>query len=83
MVKNRETKESFDEAECELLIRQHLSRRFLELGLICRSDDRGDPVIQLAPPLTCGPEQFDQIVAILRIVLIEGMEKLGMATSVA
>jgi adenosylmethionine-8-amino-7-oxononanoate aminotransferase len=78
MVKNRETKETFDADECELLIRQHLSRRFLELGLICRSDDRGDPVIQLAPPLICGPKEFDEIVAILRIVLIEGMEKLGM-----
>jgi hypothetical protein len=78
MVKNRETKETFNADECELLIRQHLSRRFLELGLICRSDDRGDPVIQLAPPLTAGPKEFDAIVAILRIVLIEGMEKLGM-----
>jgi adenosylmethionine-8-amino-7-oxononanoate aminotransferase len=81
MVKNRETKESFNAEECELLIRQHLSRRFLELGLICRSDDRGDPVIQLAPPLIAGPKEFDEIVAILRIVLIEGMEILGMATS--
>ena len=79
MVKDRVTKESFSAEECEILIRQHLSKRMLELGLICRSDDRGDPVIQLAPPLIAGPAEFDAIVAILRQVLLEGMELLGMA----
>ena len=78
-MKDRVTKESFSAEECEILIRQHLSKRMLELGLICRSDDRGDPVIQLAPPLIAGPAEFDAIVAILRQVLLEGMELLGMA----
>ena len=28
----------------------------LRRGLICRADDRGDPVVQLSPPLIAGPE---------------------------
>ena len=47
--------------ECEWLIRGFLSNRLLELGLICRADDRGDPVIQLSPSLVAGPEEFDAI----------------------
>jgi hypothetical protein len=30
----------------------------LPRGLICRADDRGDPVIQLSPPLIAGPARF-------------------------
>jgi adenosylmethionine-8-amino-7-oxononanoate aminotransferase len=42
-----------------------------EEGLYCRSDDRGDPVVQLAPPLTIGQDQFDEITGILRGCLLE------------
>ena len=51
--------EAFTDEECEWLIRGFLSKRLLELGLICRADDRGDPVIQLSPPLVAGPEEFE------------------------
>ena len=47
-----------------------------ESGLICRADDRGDPVIQLAPPLTCGPEEFDYITTRLRSVLTEAWKQI-------
>ena len=47
-----------------------LSRELLRNGLICRGDQYGDPVIQLAPPLTAGPEQFEEMEAILRPALI-------------
>jgi adenosylmethionine-8-amino-7-oxononanoate aminotransferase len=40
-----------------------------EAGLLARADDRGDPVVQICPPLIAGPEQFEEIEAALRHVL--------------
>jgi adenosylmethionine-8-amino-7-oxononanoate aminotransferase len=71
LVKDRDTRESFSADESEWLLRGFLSGRLFESGLICRADDRGDPVIQLSPPLVCGPEQFDEICGTLRTVLTE------------
>ena len=71
LVKDRDTKTSFDDDESEWLLRGFLSGRLFERGLICRADDRGDPVIQLSPPLVAGQQQFDEIVAILADVLEE------------
>ena len=48
--------------------------QLFERGLICRADDRGDPVVQLSPPLIAGPEQFAEIEAVLRPVLTEASE---------
>ena len=67
---------SFTDEECEWLIRRFLSRRLLELGLICRADDRGDPVIQLSPPLVSGPEEFELIASTLRQALAEAWKEL-------
>ncbi|MGI8727142.1 MAG: aspartate aminotransferase family protein [Solirubrobacterales bacterium] len=75
LVKDRETKEEFTDDESEWLLRGFLSGELYRRGLICRADDRGDPVIQLAPPLTCGTEQFTEITDILRGVLTEANEK--------
>jgi adenosylmethionine-8-amino-7-oxononanoate aminotransferase len=77
LVRNRDTKASFSDKESEELLRGFLSNRLLELGLICRADDRGDPVIQLSPPLIAGPEQFNEIVQILRTALTEAVGRLG------
>ncbi len=52
------------------------SKALFEAGLYCRADDRGDPVIQLAPPLICGQEHFDEIEQILRSVLTEAWARL-------
>ena len=49
--------EPLSDDQCEWLIRRFLGRRLLELGLYCRADDRGDPIIQLAPPLIVGPQR--------------------------
>jgi adenosylmethionine-8-amino-7-oxononanoate aminotransferase len=68
--------EDFSDAECEWLIRGFLSKRLLELGLICRADDRGDPVIQLSPSLVAGPEEFDLITSTLHQVLLEAWKEL-------
>ncbi len=69
LVKDKSTKQTFDEAESERLLRGFLSKALFEAGLYCRADDRGDPVIQLAPPLTIGPREFTEIEQILRDVL--------------
>jgi adenosylmethionine-8-amino-7-oxononanoate aminotransferase len=72
LVKDKVTKETFNDDEAERLLRGFLSKALFDAGLYCRADDRGDPVIQLAPPLTLEQAQFDEIEQILRAVLVEG-----------
>jgi adenosylmethionine-8-amino-7-oxononanoate aminotransferase len=69
LVKDQDTKESFSDEEGEELLRGYLSGELYRNGLICRTDDRGDPVIQLAPPLIADTEQFEDNGEILRKVL--------------
>ncbi|MGK5685229.1 aspartate aminotransferase family protein [Actinoplanes sp. URMC 104] len=76
LVKDKATKETFDEDESERLLRGFLSSALFEAGLYCRADDRGDPVIQLAPPLIAGEAQFAEIEQILRSVLTEASNRL-------
>jgi adenosylmethionine-8-amino-7-oxononanoate aminotransferase len=76
LVKDKETRESFTDEESETLLRGFLSGELYRRGLICRADDRGDPVIQLSPPLIAGPEQFAEIEAVLRPVLTEAGERM-------
>jgi adenosylmethionine-8-amino-7-oxononanoate aminotransferase len=77
LVKDRDTKASFDHDEGEQLLRGFVSGELYRRGLICRADDRGDPVIQLAPPLIAGPQQFEEMEAILRVVLTAASERVG------
>jgi adenosylmethionine-8-amino-7-oxononanoate aminotransferase len=76
LVRDKETKESFSEEESETLLRGFLSVELYRRGLICRADDRGDPVIQLSPPLIAGPEQFEEMHAVLRSVLTEAGDRM-------
>ena len=76
LVKDKATKETFDDDESERLLRGFLSKALFDAGLYCRADDRGDPVIQLAPPLICGQAEFDEIEQILRGVLTEAWQRL-------
>src|SRR5213080_1668144 len=76
LVKDKNTRESFSHEECETLLRGFLSPALFERGLICRADDRGDPVIQISPPLVAGQQEFDQIVSILGDVLAEAWTRL-------
>jgi adenosylmethionine-8-amino-7-oxononanoate aminotransferase len=69
LVKDQETKESFSDEESEDLLRGFLSGELFKRGLICRADDRGDPVVQLAPPLIADTEQFEEIRVVLHEVL--------------
>lgn len=71
LVKDKTTKETFDAAESERILRGYVSGALYETGLYCRADDRGDPVVQVAPMLTSGQEVFDEIEQKLRHVLSE------------
>jgi hypothetical protein len=71
LVRDQQTKETFTDAEAERLLRGNVSPRLYEAGLICRTDNRGDPVIQLSPPLVAGDEELDVIESTLRTVLTE------------
>ncbi len=77
LVKDQETKETFDAQESEELLRGFLSGELYKRGLICRTDDRGDPIVQLSPPLIAGPEQFEEIESILRAVLGEASRRMA------
>ncbi|HEX9624244.1 MAG TPA: aspartate aminotransferase family protein [Streptosporangiaceae bacterium] len=76
LVKDKATRETFSDAESERLLRGFLSHALFDAGLICRTDDRGDPVIQLSPPLTSNQEHFDEIEQILRAVLTQAWTRL-------
>ena len=71
LVKDKQTKETFNEEESERLLRGFLSKALFDAGLYCRADDRGDPVIQLSPPLICNQSHFTEMEQIIRAVLTE------------
>jgi adenosylmethionine-8-amino-7-oxononanoate aminotransferase len=75
LVKDQDSKESFNDEESERLLRGFLSGELYKRGLICRADDRGDPVIQLAPPLIADSEQFEEIHDVLSTVLAEAWDQ--------
>jgi adenosylmethionine-8-amino-7-oxononanoate aminotransferase len=77
LVKDKETRTTFSDEECERLLRGFLTPRLFERGLICRADDRGDPVIQISPPLVAGQAEFDEMVGILGDVLAEAWDELN------
>jgi adenosylmethionine-8-amino-7-oxononanoate aminotransferase len=72
LVKDKDTRETFSDEEGERLLRGYLSTALWDAGMICRADDRGDPVIQISPPLVAGQAEFDEITSILGDVLTEG-----------
>ncbi|HEU0041793.1 MAG TPA: aspartate aminotransferase family protein [Jiangellaceae bacterium] len=76
LVKDKATKQTFDAEESERLLRGFLSSALFDAGLYCRADDRGDPVVQLAPPLISGQAEFDEIEQILRDVLTRAAAQL-------
>ena len=71
-MRDQETKQPFDGPDAEELFKDVLTEALFERGLICRLDDRADPIIQIAPPLISDAELFPEIAGILR----EGLEVL-------
>jgi adenosylmethionine-8-amino-7-oxononanoate aminotransferase len=76
LVKDKATKSRFSREECNRLMRDFLSHRLFELGLICRTEDKAEPVIQLSPPLVAGPEEFREIARIMRQALSEAQDEM-------
>jgi adenosylmethionine-8-amino-7-oxononanoate aminotransferase len=76
LVKDQATKATFDHAESERVLRGFVSHALFDAGLYCRADDRGDPVVQVAPPLISGQAEFDEMTGILRSVLSEAWTKI-------
>jgi adenosylmethionine-8-amino-7-oxononanoate aminotransferase len=74
LVKDKETRESFSAQESERILRGFISQALFENGIYCRTDDRGDPVVQLAPALIANETQFDEIENILRNVLLKAQK---------
>jgi adenosylmethionine-8-amino-7-oxononanoate aminotransferase len=77
LVKDQDTRERFSRPETEALLRGFVAPALHDAGLICRTDDRGDPVLQFAPPLVAGDAQLDEIESIVRGVLTEAAERVG------
>jgi len=71
LVKDKASSAPFDAADRERLVRGFLPGALFENGLYCRPDDRGDVVIQVAPPLICGQDEFDEMEQILRSTLMD------------
>lgn len=69
LVKDKATRQTFSAEETEDLLHGFLAPALFEAGLICRTDDRGHPAVQLAPPLVCGQEHFDLMSQVLQDVL--------------
>jgi adenosylmethionine-8-amino-7-oxononanoate aminotransferase len=76
LVKDKETRTTFSDEECERLLRGFLTPRMFDAGLICRADDRGDPVIQISPPLIAGHAEIEELVGILGDVLAEAWQRI-------
>ena len=81
LVRDKETRETFSDEECETLLRGFLSPALFDAGLICRTDDRGDPVVQISPPLVATEAEIDEIVGILGDVLAEAQRRMGSTSS--
>jgi adenosylmethionine-8-amino-7-oxononanoate aminotransferase len=67
----------FDAAERERVLRGYLPGRLLEAGIIARADDRGDAVVQIAPPLISDAAVLDAIVDALGEALAGAGEHMG------
>jgi adenosylmethionine-8-amino-7-oxononanoate aminotransferase len=85
VVKDQATKEPLSDAEANSLLKRVLSDRLFENGMICRLDDRSEPIVQIAPPLVADVALFEELTSILRDGLTHAAEQLetGMPAELA
>jgi adenosylmethionine-8-amino-7-oxononanoate aminotransferase len=76
LVSDPETCGSFSEEESATVIKGFISQQLYERGLICRTDDRADPVLMISPPLVAGLDEFDEIVRVIGGVLEDAWPRL-------
>jgi adenosylmethionine-8-amino-7-oxononanoate aminotransferase len=74
LVKDQATEERFTRPEVEAMLRGFVAPALYDAGLVCRADDRGDPVLQFAPPLIAGDAEFDELEQIVRSVLTKAVD---------
>ncbi len=72
---------AFDADQRERLLRGFMPGRLLEAGLIARADDRGDSVLQIAPPLICDVGVLDRIVEMMGEVLTDAGRLMGVQST--
>jgi adenosylmethionine-8-amino-7-oxononanoate aminotransferase len=77
LVRDQETKQPFEGPAAEWLLKDVLSAELWGRGLICRLDDRTDPIIQIAPPLIADRETVEEIAQILREALTVATERMN------
>jgi len=65
LVKDKESKLAFTAGEADWLLRDVLSSQMWDAGLLCRLDDRAEPVIQLSPPLVADIALIDEMLTIV------------------
>jgi adenosylmethionine-8-amino-7-oxononanoate aminotransferase len=68
----------FDADEREHLLRRYMAPAMLDAGLIARADDRGDSILQIAPPLIADDDVLDEIVDKMRTVLVGAQQELAL-----
>ena len=77
LVRDQTTKEALTGEEAEWLLKDVLSAELWSRGLICRLDDRADPIVQIAPPLVADAALLEEIAAILRAGLEVAAGRVG------
>jgi len=75
--------ERLDADERERVLRGYMPGALREAGLIARADDRGDAVLQIAPPLISDDAVLEEIGAGMRTVLAGAGRLLGLQPAVA
>jgi adenosylmethionine-8-amino-7-oxononanoate aminotransferase len=81
VVRDRTSREALTGPEAEWLLKDVLSAELWERGLICRLDDRADPIVQIAPPLVADAALFEEIAEILRAGLEVAAERIAEPTA--
>ena len=76
VVKDQATREELTEDDAHWLLKDVLSDRLFDKGMICRLDDRSEPIVQIAPPLVADMALFEEITEILRDGLTHAAEQL-------
>lgn len=77
LVRDQESRATFEGPAAEWLLKDVLSAELWGRGLICRLDDRTDPIVQIAPPLVTDAATIEEIAQILREGLTVATERMS------
>ncbi len=77
LVRDQATRETFAGPGAEWLLKDVLSAELWGRGLICRLDDRTEPIVQIAPPLVADRATIEEIAQTLREALTVAAERMS------